>query len=263
MLACCSDLYKGISGADVVTENLRQICIWNQAQATYASDYGMKWWNYADLFSARCTTPATWSQACSEAQMQAVGIDVSAVRACVLDSNSTVNVQTGDFTNKLLQEQINLRNEMAIAVLPSAVVNDIVLRGGTEPSNVVGAVCSGFSAGTAPPVCSCLDTPISGLQACADGLVPVQQGDSGIPGWAGGLISVVVIGVVAAIGASAYAHYRTKQDVQVREGRDDVDCMMMVAMVMGSGDFLFACARDHGGGASCDRGSATTAVTIS
>lgn len=40
----------GHSGADVVQENLRQMCIWKQANQTYEVDYGMRWWRYASLF---------------------------------------------------------------------------------------------------------------------------------------------------------------------------------------------------------------------
>jgi hypothetical protein len=229
------DLYKGISGADVVLENLRQMCVWKQANTTYAVDYGRKWWTYADLFSERCTSPATWSVACSEACMAASGLDVAAVRQCVVDSNSTVNPATGDYTNVLLEEALALRSEMAIIVLPTAVVNDVILRGGTTPATVATAVCGGFSPGTAPPVCSCLTVPVAQLQACVqaaagggggggspDGSAAAADGE--LPPWAGGLIAVVVLGLVAAAAGSVYMRHKTRQDVE--EMLDDYRALM-------------------------------------
>jgi hypothetical protein len=49
-----------LSGADVVMENVRQLCIWQQANVTYAADQGAKWWLYQRLFAAKCkyTDPA-------------------------------------------------------------------------------------------------------------------------------------------------------------------------------------------------------------
>ena len=37
-----------LCGADVIEENLRQLCVWStQANATVKLDAGMKWWEYA------------------------------------------------------------------------------------------------------------------------------------------------------------------------------------------------------------------------
>ena len=46
-----NNLDEGISGADVVKESLRRICIWN----TYGKDgIGKEWWDYVKEFMARC-----------------------------------------------------------------------------------------------------------------------------------------------------------------------------------------------------------------
>ena len=48
------DLTVGVSGADVVMEDLREICIWQQASSTYASDLGMRFWDYVTDFWGNC-----------------------------------------------------------------------------------------------------------------------------------------------------------------------------------------------------------------
>jgi hypothetical protein len=92
------DINAGISGAMVVTENLRQICVWqhllSKAQpspmppgptpspgasptplpAAIASAT-LSWWAYADLFLANCNTPVLFpTQQCAEMQMALVSM---------------------------------------------------------------------------------------------------------------------------------------------------------------------------------------------
>jgi hypothetical protein len=62
----------------VTLENLRQLCVWQEAAKSFASDYGVRWWQYADLFASNCNTAATWNQGCAEAQMGRLGIDTGA-----------------------------------------------------------------------------------------------------------------------------------------------------------------------------------------
>lgn len=52
------DLNAGVSGADVVLEELREICIWQQAASTYATDQGMRFWNYVSAFWLNCANNA-------------------------------------------------------------------------------------------------------------------------------------------------------------------------------------------------------------
>ena len=115
------DLYAGISGADVVLENLRQLCVWQVVAPSFEADFGVRWWRYADAFADACTgSTATWNEACSQAQMRAVGIDPAAVTACLLDSNSTFNAASHVYTNKLLQQQLDDRAEMMIVSIVRA-----------------------------------------------------------------------------------------------------------------------------------------------
>jgi len=52
------ELNAGVSGADVVLEELREICIWQQAASTYTTDQGMRIWNYVSAFWLNCANNA-------------------------------------------------------------------------------------------------------------------------------------------------------------------------------------------------------------
>ena len=60
----------GKTGADVVTENLRQICIFQQANSTVATDFGIRYWNYVNLFHTKCLGESDW-HGCSQDQQRA------------------------------------------------------------------------------------------------------------------------------------------------------------------------------------------------
>ena len=79
----------------------------------------------ADYFYANCGSSQTWGQACSEAGMNAVGVNVDAVRTCV--TNSFI---AGGPENSVFKEQLRLRSEMMIVRLPTIVVQDVILHGG-------------------------------------------------------------------------------------------------------------------------------------
>merc|ERR1712125_157755 len=50
-----NDLEKGISGADVVKESLRRLCIWKHYGEV--DGIGAIWWDYVNEFQSRCNTP--------------------------------------------------------------------------------------------------------------------------------------------------------------------------------------------------------------
>merc|ERR1719267_382116 len=79
------DMDSGISGVHVVQENLRQMCIWDQANETVADH--QKWWKYQVLFSTHCSeynenatnneyfSVTNFNKDCSERQQIAAGLD--------------------------------------------------------------------------------------------------------------------------------------------------------------------------------------------
>jgi hypothetical protein len=163
------DLDKGVSGADVTRENLRQLCIWDVVSADKDNKKDqMKWWCYVNDFGESCFTPGGESmqsgdtfEKCSYDLMDTHGIDRAKVKDCV-DKSFT----EGETSNVKLDQEIEDRKNFGILVLPTPVVNGVVLRGETQFSggsfekNVANAICNAF---TNPP------------EACAEIIHPSLQ----------------------------------------------------------------------------------------
>ena len=67
------NLERGLSGADVVKEDLRQMCIFREANKTWSTDRAARYFLYTKLFSQNCNTAMNFNAECSELQMQAAG----------------------------------------------------------------------------------------------------------------------------------------------------------------------------------------------
>jgi hypothetical protein len=191
--------------------------VWEQANATSTVDGGAKWWAYAHLFTTSCHTETTWNAECSYAAMRQVGIDDSAVRACVVASNATAEAcatnpsaappgfcTIAPYTNILLQWEMDLAEDQGVWLLPSARVEDVLVVGGMTPRAVLGAICSAFPPApgpgqtTAPPLCGCLLQPTDAeLQACATG---ANAATAKTPGWA---VALAVVGSLSAVASAA------------------------------------------------------------
>merc|ERR1711988_731606 len=169
-----------ISGADIVKENLRQMCIWNVLAAEVeAKEKGktdntplIKWWCYANKFANDCygeDAAMVNSQEfakCAEGVMDKVGIDKAKVQACIAASGGVPDDCNG-CTNKLLEKEIKDRSNYGIITLPTIVVNGVVLRGEGESSGgaaealAARAICRAFAIGFAPEVCERWLNPIA------------------------------------------------------------------------------------------------------
>lgn len=71
------DLDKGVSGADVVHESLRRLCIWEHYGRK--DGIGVRWWTYVEHFALRCDNPALPDQfnnkECIEGVYEKAGIE--------------------------------------------------------------------------------------------------------------------------------------------------------------------------------------------
>lgn len=145
------DLDRGISGADVVTESLRQICIWRE----YGDDgVGLPWWDYIEEFDFRCDKDADdgkffTNEQCIKDAMQRSGVDYDKVKKCMDDAGGL----EGDGENNVLEEELVAREASGVLILPSFFVNQAPLRGALVTSEVFEAICAGFISGSEPPVC--------------------------------------------------------------------------------------------------------------
>lgn len=150
-----NDLDEGISGADVVVESLRRICIWK----LYGEEDGIgyEWWTYVNKFYFMCDTPEFFTDKnCIKDVYSHSGIDMDKVQACMDDSGGV----EGDNQNTLLDEEIDAKDRTGVVILPAAYVNRAVIRGALEFRTIFGAICAGYVAGTEPDIClECLSCP--------------------------------------------------------------------------------------------------------
>jgi hypothetical protein len=227
----------GISGGDVVLENLRSQCAWEEASSTFTSDFGQAWWRYATLYEQACTDPSRWGAACSTAQLRAAGYSDSAlvrIATCVTNSNLTAASTATDpacrsdpfagycdWTNTKLQLELNLMEDMGVTHLPSLMVEGVELRGNLAPAVALGAVCTAFGTGSSlpggkiPAVCACGGAAGLDVKACLASLNPAAPpaASSSMPGWA---VAVLIFSLfaLAAAGAAIWYIRRTRGEVE-------------------------------------------------
>lgn len=205
-----NDLDKGISGADVVKESLRRLCIWKH----YGDDDGIgeTWWNYVNVFMDRCNTPEYFMHDdCVKDAYKHAGVDGDKIDRCMLDSGGLDN----DSPNVFLDLEIAAQTERGVVVLPTAFVNTAAIRGQLSANSVFHAICAGYAEGTTPAICS-------QCAACGDSAQCVKSGKcSSSPGTSdGGTVSThtfatSMLMVIAIFGAAGYWHYnKTREEMR-------------------------------------------------
>jgi len=143
-----NDLDHGISGADVVKESLRRICIWKIHGD--ADGIGVEWWDYINEFMFRCDNEKFFAnEDCAKDAMQHASVDYNKVQMCMKDSGGL----EGDVKNTVLEEQLSAKETSGVVILPATYVNNTPLRGELEFATVFKAICAGFSKGSEPQVC--------------------------------------------------------------------------------------------------------------
>ena len=151
---CCpdpdDDFEEGFSGADVVSQNLRTLCVFREANATAQP---WKWWDYVTEFETKCTMAlGTFNDAsCAEAILVALSLDVDAVRSCVGDP--AANEQNAVLENEQMA-QLDDGQRGDITILPTVVINERQYRGKLSREAVLRTLCAGFGEGQTPELCS-------------------------------------------------------------------------------------------------------------
>ena len=147
------DLNHGISGADVVTESVRRLCIWK----LYGDDgVGIHWWNYIESFSKLCDTSEDFMKdECVQRAMAEADIEWDAVEQCIYDSGGLKEPGM----NSLLQLQVEEKEKydgivIIMQVAQSVVfVNGVAVRDQLKFANIFNAICSGYAPGAEPDIC--------------------------------------------------------------------------------------------------------------
>ena len=146
--------YSNVSGADVVAENLRELCIWSAQSGA--------WWQYVNQFQQLCGGASDFSLECAFKVMYQVGIASNMVMACI--NGSWFGNLTGK--NCLLQDEITRRTDLAIVDLPTVVVNDVVLKGVPTAATIFTDICDAFPVGNKPAACACQGSSLAMINAC-------------------------------------------------------------------------------------------------
>mmetsp|Transcript_10829 Transcript_10829/g.15852 ORF Transcript_10829/g.15852 Transcript_10829/m.15852 type:complete len:523 (+) Transcript_10829:391-1959(+) len=233
-----NDLDKGISGADVVIESLRRLCIWNH----YGEEDGIgdMWWSYVNEFMFRCDTPDYFaSDDCIKDVYKQTGIDATIVNNCMKNSGGTEE----DKQNSILEDQIETAKNMGVVIIPTAFVNESAIRGKLSFSTLFTAVCSGFVAGSEPDICSkCSSCPSQ--QGCVEnGSCTAEHFNGGHPvkgTVSKGTFVLTILLVCGVFGAAGYWHRKRTQS----EMRDQVKGLLAEYMPLESEDGEIGSAMD-------------------
>jgi hypothetical protein len=207
-------LDSGVTGADVVGESLRRICIWKN----YGEDgIGSKWWDYTTEFMYRCADPSNpgffTSEDCIADAMTHAGVDKKVVDNCMSDSGGL----EGDVKNSFLANELTQQIVSGVYRTPAFFVNQAPVLGSLSYSTVFKAICSGYAAGSEPHVCekcaNCLDEAGCVLHGRCSSGGSSTPGVS-LPAFAGSLI-LVSLGLTM-VGMIQYRRQQREMHDQVR-----------------------------------------------
>jgi hypothetical protein len=223
----------GVSGANIVLENLRQMCVWEQMD--FKSDGAEKWWRYLDemkdVFKRVMTSekPATevkddFFESYSKEVHSKLGLDFAKTQKCM----KMVNNDHDKLKNELAARKLGAGARGEILQLPSIVVNGRIIREGITTSAVLLTLCSATI--NPGPFCKCVKgTDGKNMELCQNNeneLCPdgefycsdLDAADKCVSdvtkcpsasnsGLSGGASFALIVAIVAALGGGGFAYY--------------------------------------------------------
>ncbi len=218
-----NDLEHGITGAEVVKEALRRLCVWKY----YGADTGIgtTYWDYISEFLYRCDSDDYFSsEDCVKDAFKHSKIDYNTIDKCMNDSGG---LEKG--SNSLLDREIEASQQVGVVVLPTMFVNSAPLRGSLTINAVFNAVCAGFFEGSEPDIChSC--GGCSDITTCLNkGHCPRSPSSGGVSKRTFGMTLVAMCAIFGAIG---YIHWRKTRE----EMRDQVRGILAEYMPLEGGE---------------------------
>jgi len=224
--AADENLERGITGAYVVEESLRWLCIWKHYGEK--DGIGIAWWNYVSAITGPCASfrnikdikdCTTWEFGAYSDDDGVVEykIDVGKINRCMSDSGGL----EGDVSNTLLDLEIKARERRGVFMQPSAFVNTAPIRGELSFPNIFHAICAGYALGTAPSICAecagCMDP----VECMSNGGVCIERygGDFTPQGTVSHrTFTTTILLMIACLGGGGYWYYNKTR----REMRDHV-----------------------------------------
>lgn len=140
-----------IKGRDIVLEDLRQKCMWNDLSASGQED---KWWKYITKVHQTCYSVI--GEDCSKRAHSKLGLNWDTTMQCVADSFTCAKKDWSKKScyNNIIDEEISYWKEFGTNIYPSIVINKKTYRGQIEPLSVYNALCAAFK----DPPQQCLKT---------------------------------------------------------------------------------------------------------
>lgn len=145
---------EGYTGAEVVQENLRQLCVFklgNETQQPWI------WWEYVTKFGEECTMAASqYNKECAERVFQEIGgtkwSSLQALRDCAGQTHE-------DRENDLLEAELRSQHGEGstvgeVYILPTIRINNGQYRGRLFYNDVFRAICAGFDHNAEPELCA-------------------------------------------------------------------------------------------------------------
>jgi hypothetical protein len=222
------DVDVGLSGADVVRESLRRICIWKH----HGGDgIGEEWWNYIEQFLNKCDSPELFTnQECINDVLKQANIDKQNIEQCMKDSGGTQD----DHINSLLDKEIESWQKHGIVVVPTTLVNTVPIRGGLNADALFNAICAGYLEGTQPDICmtcaGCPDLITCTKQKVCD--AGIYAGGSEKKGVSKKVFAMSLLSVCIVFGAAGYLHWKKTRD----DMREQVRGILAEYMPLEGGD---------------------------
>mmetsp|Transcript_6975 Transcript_6975/g.12761 ORF Transcript_6975/g.12761 Transcript_6975/m.12761 type:complete len:459 (+) Transcript_6975:2211-3587(+) len=192
------DLQGPLNGRDVLMEDLREICVFNQS-LDKNNKYGL-WYDYMTALNSTCTNGI--GEACSLAAMDEAQVDSKKVQSCVSNSFTGSNPALDD--NTILREHRKAWVESALAFHPAVMINNQTYKGILETQSVFFAICSGFIDASRPAVCD------------PDDHKPSEHKDKKASVWDMVLLMMLCYGIAAIIVSVYCCWYRSKYQSEMR-----------------------------------------------
>lgn len=147
------DLTKGYSGRDIVQENLRQLCVFQLANATGKS---WLWWDYNTAFGEKCSMKdKNYNQECAEKVFKDIGGEswssLAELRSCIGDPDED---KPSAILDKEMVGQRGDDKEGEVYILPTIRINEAQYRGRMSYTEVLRALCAGFNKNDEPAACN-------------------------------------------------------------------------------------------------------------
>lgn len=242
------DIDHGLSGAQVLAEDLRRICLYKTINSTQPNPSIYQWFDYVNMFEDTCADAPdykNWNDQCSYNIMNKFSIDTNSVQECIAASGG-LDTDTNIEFDEQRRELENYGGN--IIRIPWLLINNAPAFGSIQclsplsqstcaPLN---GVCHGYASGTEPDACKTADYD---YECNYSGYLPSPPssmcGGNSITGhklsWSSvfGII-LLVLTICGCAGAAAYL-YITHEKKQMR---DDIDQLLKQYLPLNDNDSL-------------------------